>query len=120
MPKLTILSDGRPTYSTPGRLDLGGVISFDAGSGDTVLCALDLTAWVGSSSLSGTSWVITNGTLGATTSANNVPTALVTLPTVATYPTDPLMQACTVVQHTATAADGRSVHTTFRIYAQAR
>lgn len=120
MPKLTILSDGRATYSSPGRADLQGVPSFDAGASDVVLCVIDLTAWLGSASISDSDWTVTGGTLGAVTSGTTNVTAKVTMPAMGVYPADPLLPSAVTVQHAVTDSDGRVLNTTFRIYPQPR
>ena len=120
MPKLIILSDGRPVYGSPGRPDLQSIPSFDAGAADVVLCVIDLTAWLGAATISDSDWTVTGATLGATTQGSTNVTAKVTMPTMGTYPADPLLPSAVTVQHAVTDSDGRVLNTTFRIYPQPR
>lgn len=110
MPLLRIMRDGRPFHGTAGGEERNKIPIFRVGGGNTVLCEIDYTAFLGSETYSSGAWTVSEGYLGTETQSGALVSVLVTVPSVVVS-TDEQIGSVVVLVHRLTTSGGR-IHNT--------
>lgn len=110
MPLLRVMRDGRPYHATAGGEDRNDIPVFRVGGGNTILCEIDYTAFLGAETYASGAWTVSGAILGTETQSGALVTALVSVPDVVVSPDEQMGGVVTVV-HRLTTSGGR-IHNT--------